>query len=194
MDKDNDGLPRSYRWHEKLEDWSDAIYKREDNLGFWLGVLFVSPVLASLRWLNRRFSNWADDQGQKLRERREARFEEWRRRNKRLSGVNASADRGLAWRTTREASLRIVQVFQTVAPVFTGEIGNPVLPPGVENKVPEFVGTEGKSHQVVPGQANGDPAEGLARVRPVRRVGCPWITDNGRESGHETRFRRSFYR
>ena len=31
MDKDDDGLPRSYRWHEKLEDWNDAIHKREDN-------------------------------------------------------------------------------------------------------------------------------------------------------------------
>ena len=83
MDKDDDGLPRSYRWHEKLEDWNDAIHKREDNLGFWLGVLFVSPILTLLSWLNRRFSNWTDDQWEKRRLKRDARFEEWRRRNKR---------------------------------------------------------------------------------------------------------------
>ena len=83
MDKDDDGLPRSYRWNEKLDDWNDAIHKREDNLGFWLGVLFVSPVLTSLQWLNRKFSNWSDDQWEKRRVKRDARFEEWRRRHKR---------------------------------------------------------------------------------------------------------------
>jgi hypothetical protein len=93
-----------------------------------------------------------------------------------------------------EAGLRIVQVFQAFAPVFTGEIGNPVLPPGVENEVYEFVGAEGKGHRVVPGQADRNPAEVLARIRPVRRVRCPWITDNGCESGYETGFRGSFYR
>ena len=82
MDKD-DGLPRSYRWYEKLNDWNDAIYKHEGFWGFWLGVLFVSPVLALLTWLNRRLSNWSDDQWEKRRLRRDARFEEWRRRNKR---------------------------------------------------------------------------------------------------------------
>jgi len=82
MDKDDDGLPRSYRWHEKLDDWNDATHKREDNLGFWLGVLFVSPVLTSLQWLNRKLSNWTDDQWEKRRLKRNERFEEWRRRNK----------------------------------------------------------------------------------------------------------------
>jgi len=80
MDKD-DGLPRSYRWHEKLNDWNDAIYKREGFWG-WMGVLFVSPVLALLTWLNRRLSYWMDDQWEKRRLKRGARFEEWRRRNK----------------------------------------------------------------------------------------------------------------
>jgi hypothetical protein len=83
MDKDDDGLPRSYRWHEKLEDWKDAIYKREGFWGFWLGVLFVSPVLTLFVWLNRTLSNWSDDQWEKRRLKREARFEEWRRRHKR---------------------------------------------------------------------------------------------------------------
>jgi hypothetical protein len=82
MDKD-DGLPRSYRWNEKLDDWKDAIYKREGDPGFWLGVIFVSPVLTLLQWLNRRLSNWTDDQWEKHRLKRDARFEEWRRRHKR---------------------------------------------------------------------------------------------------------------
>jgi hypothetical protein len=83
MDKDDDGLPRSYRWHEKLEGWKDAIYKREGFWGFWLGVLFVSPVLTLFVWLNRTLSNWSDDQWEKRRLKRDARFEEWRRRHKR---------------------------------------------------------------------------------------------------------------
>ena len=83
MDKDDDGLPRSYRWHEKLEDWKDAIYKREGFWGFWLGVLFVSPVLTLFVWLNRTLSNWSDDRWEKRRLKRDARFEEWRRRHKR---------------------------------------------------------------------------------------------------------------
>jgi hypothetical protein len=83
MGKEDDELPRSYRWHEKLDDWNHAIYKCEGFLGFWLGVLFVSPVLTLLLWLNRTLSNWTDDQWEKRRLKRDAQFEEWRRRNKR---------------------------------------------------------------------------------------------------------------
>ncbi len=83
MGKEDDELPRSYRWQEKLDDWNDAIHKREGFWGFWLGVLFVSPVLTLLLWLNRTLSNWTDDQWEKRRLKRDARFEEWRRRNKR---------------------------------------------------------------------------------------------------------------
>jgi len=79
----DDDLPRWYRRQEKLDGWNDAIHKREGFWGFWLGVLFVSPVLALLTWLNRTLANWMDDQWEKRRVRRDARFEEWRRRHKR---------------------------------------------------------------------------------------------------------------